>query len=136
MKPTPFNQKTDLAPIPFSLEHCKAAKKLKEHGLTWRPHVGCFVWDENEYIKASSPFPHRIYFILNLGHFLKRFETTENIADKLVWLPTWHQARLICEQLHIPYDEIYSILYPETNQTIGADILRLYGMILRKLQRT
>ena len=62
---------TDLEPIPFSSRHCKLAKRLKEKGLDWEPHVGCFVWDENGHISVSSPFPNRIYFIPNLDHFFK-----------------------------------------------------------------
>ena len=92
MKPTPFNPETDLAPIPFTEKHCQAASKLKKAGLLWKPHVGCFVWDPEGYIKVDSPFPERIYFILNLGHFLRLFEATKKMVEKLVWLPTWHQA--------------------------------------------
>ena len=73
MKPTPFNSKTDLPPIPFDLRHCQAAAQLKERGLPWTPHVGCFVWDPDAIMEVTSPFPNRIYFILNLGHFLRIF---------------------------------------------------------------
>jgi len=64
------------------------ASELKRAGLPWKPHVGCFLWDRDALIEASSPFPNRIYFILNLEHFLGRFETSEKIAEKLGWLPT------------------------------------------------
>jgi hypothetical protein len=57
MKPTPFNPETDFAPIPFHLRHCQVAAELKQAGLPWTPHVGCFVWDRDGHITASSPFP-------------------------------------------------------------------------------
>ena len=97
MKPTPYDPREHLAPTPFDSRHRAAAVRLKEAGLPWTPHVGCFVWDRDLHIEVSSPFPSRIYFILNLNHFLKRFGTVEAIADKLVWVPTWHQARLLLE---------------------------------------
>ena len=133
MKPTRFNAETDLAPIPFTDEVCQTAKLMKEKGLTWQPHVGCFVWDEKGIIEVSSPFPNRIYFILNLGHFLKRFETVENIADKLVWLPTWHQARQICKNLDIPEQEIVHVMEKSDLAEPGTELVRLYKLIVEYL---
>lgn len=133
MKPTPFVARTDLEPIPFSPEHCALAKELKEKGLDWHPHVGCFVWDENGHISVSSPFPNRIYFILNLGHFFKIFETLENMKERLVWLPTWHKARIICKRLHVDKREINRVVgFPEV-KAVGEDIIALYELILEKL---
>jgi hypothetical protein len=133
MKPTPFVEGKDLEPIPFSSRHCKLAKRLKEKGLEWEPHVGCFVWDENEHISAFSPFPNRIYFILNLGHFLRIFESLENMKEKLVWLPTWHQARLLCKRLHLDQHELKSVgSFPEDKEA-GEDVAALYAFILEKL---
>lgn len=102
MKSTGFDPQTDIAPIPFELRHCLAAGRLQGAGLSWKPHVGCFVWDKSGAIEAPSPFPHNIYFILNLNRFLSIFGTIEEIEAKLVWLPTWYQARLLCSKLAIP----------------------------------
>lgn len=109
MKPTLFNPETDLPPISFDLRHCQAAAQLKEKGLAWTPHVGCFVWDPDEFIEVASPFPYRIYFILNLGHFLRLFGSREEITEKLVWLPTYHQARLLCDRLGLSRANFSSI---------------------------
>ena len=133
MKPTQFVAGTDLEPIPFSPEHCALAKELKEKGLDWHPHVGCFVWDEKGHIKISSPFPNRIYFILNLGHFLRIFETLENMRDKLVWLPTWHQAKILCETLNISQAEINAALGEEEADGVWADAAMLYKLISKRL---
>ena len=129
MKPTPFNSQTDLAPIPFTKETCQAAKLMKEKGLNWTPHVGCFVWDEKQIIQVSSPFPNRIYFILNLGHFLNRFETIDNMAEKLVWLPTWHQTRQICLQLNIPDDKVALVFQQSQLENPGNELLNMYKLI-------
>ena len=133
MKPTPFAAGTDLEPIPFSLEQCALAKELKEKGLEWKPHVGCFVWDEQGHIKVSSPFPYGIYFILNLGHFLRIFETIENMKEKLVWLPTWHQAKIICKNLNISQAEINAALGAQGSAGLEDDTAVLYMLILERL---
>lgn len=135
MKPTPFNQATDLAPIPFTTEHCQLAKQMKHAGLPWQPHVGCFVWDETQVIEVSSPFPGRIYFILNLGHFLKRFGTIQAIAGQLVWLPTWHQARLVAQRLGIAPAQIYEALASQDFSQPGDELLALYRLILNHLKK-
>lgn len=133
MKQTPFNKKTDLAPIPFSEEHCHMAEKLKQAGLQWTPHVGCFIWDRDNHISVSSPFPNRIYFILNSGHFLNIFKTLEAMKEKLIWLPTWNQARILCQQLNINEKEIAEALSPVNSIEIGKDLLYFYTCILNKL---
>ena len=134
MKPTPFNPKTDLPPIPFDLRHCQAAAQLKDRGLPWTPHVGCFVWDPDEIIEVTSPFPGRIYFILNLGHFLRIFGSLEEISRKLVWLPTYHQARLLCDQVGVDQEEVSAVLVSADNIRAGNELLVLYKMILSKLE--
>ena len=133
MKPTPFNPETDLPPIPFDLRHCQAAAQLKDRGLPWTPHVGCFVWDPDEIIEVSSPFPGRIYFILNLGHFLRIFGSVEEISKKLVWLPTYHQARLLCDQIGVNQEEISAVLASTEATRAGEELLVLYKMILNEL---
>ena len=110
MHATPFNSDSDLAPVPFKKRHCELAAQLKEAGLPWSPHVGCFVWDRDNHINIPSPFPERIYFILNFGRFLEIFESPENIMKKLIWVPTWHQARLLCDKLGIDKNEIMDTL--------------------------
>ncbi len=135
MKPTPFDPKTDLAPIPFDERHCQFAEALKEAGLPWKPHVGCFVWDRDGYMKVSSPFPGRIYFILNLGHFLRRFESVENITKRLIWLPTWNQARLLCEKLGVDEKETVDICCSGRRVKAGEELIAIYEILLRKLRK-
>ena len=94
-----FDPEEDFAPMPFDKQICLKALEMKNSGLVWRPHVGCFVWDPDEIIKPDSPFPNRIYFILSLKRFIDIFETIDRIADKLVWLPTYHQALDLYRQL-------------------------------------
>ena len=113
MKPIPFNPDTDVAPIPLDERLCRLGTALKDKGLKWQPHVGCFVWDPDGFIEAPSPFPNRIYFSLSMPRFLEIFGTEKRMIEKLVWLPTWHQGRILCRKLGLrenkPAGDLYSL---------------------------
>jgi hypothetical protein len=34
-------------------------------------------------------------------HFVRRLGSVDAVREHLVWLPTWHQARLICLRLGV-----------------------------------
>ena len=131
MKPIPFNPATDVAPIPFEHQHLQLARELKERGLDWQPHVGCFVWDPDAHIEAESPFPMRVYFILSLPRFIGFFGSRQAVADKLVWLPTWHQARLIALQHGVDTEKMAELLSAATAP--GEELPGLYRLILETL---
>ena len=115
----PFDPDKNLAPTPFDETTCVLAQEMKNLGLDWEPHVGCFVWDPEHFIKTASPFPNRVYFILSLPRFIDIFGSPSAIREKLVWLPTWHQARQLCDQYGLrpiariaittPTDELQSV---------------------------
>ncbi|MBD3226209.1 MAG: hypothetical protein GF313_15890 [Caldithrix sp.] len=133
MKPTPFNEQTDRAPIPFTQSICETGQQMKQKGLTWQPHAGCFVWDAHGNITVPSPFPLNIYFILNLGHFLKIFETVQNLTDKLVWLPTEHQALRICQEFSVSENKISDTLAGISDRSNDALLIALYRLIIENL---
>jgi hypothetical protein len=129
-----FNPDKDLAPIPFDERICRRALEMKKTGLEWRPQVGCFVWDPDDAIKPASPFPAGIYFILSLARFIDIFDTIEQMAEKLVWLPTWHQARLVCRQLGI-IDEVFeSRRQRNPGSTPTEELFEVYGLIIETLK--
>jgi hypothetical protein len=130
-----FNPEKDLAPMPFDQRICRQALEMKKNGLAWQPHVGCFVWDPDEFIKPTSPFPGRIYFILNLARFIEIFDSVEQIAEKLVWLPTWYQARIVCQQLAIN-DQAVEVRQQRGHPSLPADeLLRIYELITDALRQ-
>ena len=135
MKPVPFDPSKNLAPIPFEARHVELAERLKRLGLAWVPHVGCFVWDAEDLIEAGSPFPQNIYFILSLPRFLGIFGSIESMVEKLVWLPTWHQARLLCRRLGIEDREIAAIWNPDRPLGPGDELEAVYTKIGEVLQR-
>lgn len=135
MKSIHFDPEQDLAPMPFHRDICQRALDMKKSGLIWRPQVGCFVWDPDEFIKPTSPFPGRIYFILSLARFLDIFDTLEQVALKLVWLPTWHQAKLLGQQLGIA-DDIDKTTRGVSDALSPVDeLLHIYGRILETLKQ-
>jgi len=136
MTPKRFNPEKDLAPMPFDERVCRQAMAMKINGLVWRPQVGCFVWDPDEFIKPTSPFPDRIYFILSLARFIEIFDTIDQVAEKLVWLPTWHQARLVCRQLGLT-DENLEIWRQRdlTSPSPVEELLQIYRLIIETLKK-
>lgn len=134
MTPIRFDPEKDLAPMPFDERICRRALEMKNHGLAWRPHVGCFVWDPDEVIKPDSPFPGRIYFILSLPRFVEIFDTIDQIVEKLVWLPTWHQARLVCQRLGITDDMMGGERQRDHALPPGEELLHIYGQIIEALK--
>ena len=133
MKPMPFNPDMDMAPIPFDQKHLQLAREMKQRGLAWKPHVGCFVWDCDEHIEAESPFPMRVYFILSLPRFISIFGSLEAIEDKLVWLPTWHQARLLAMRLGVSHEKMSGFWGPDSVPFPGDDLLGMYRLIMGAL---
>ena len=124
-----FNPEKDLAPTPFDEKICRLALEMKNIGLTWQPHVGCFVWDPDNWIKPESPFPGRIYFILSLPRFIEIFGSIQEISQKLVWLPTWHQACLLCMRMGIGDETPEKSRQPAGTRTPTAELLRIYRLI-------
>lgn len=134
MRPTPFDPATDLPPVPFEDRCLELARALRDAGLDWRPHVGCFVWDPEGCIDVESPFPARVYFILNLGRFLQIFESIETMKQKLVWLPTWYQARLLCQRMGIAGPTPTGGLSAERVPSAAEELASVYEAILRSLR--
>jgi hypothetical protein len=130
----PFDPQNDLAPTPFEDELCQLALEIKQLGLQWHPHVGCFLWDPDRFITAPSPFPNRVYFVLSLPRFIDLLGSVEDIVAKLVWLPTWHQARLICRQLGIADDVLLGLLQGNATLSLNEDLKYMYGCICTALK--
>ena len=135
MKPIPFNPKSDPPTMPFREHLCELALEMKNLGLPWTPHVGCFVWDPDEHIEADSPFPHRIYFILSMPRFISIFGSINSMIQKLVWLPTWHQARLLCEGMQIDPDKIVDIWKAGALPIPGDELENIYKLLIQSLKK-
>lgn len=135
MTPIRFDPTKDRATMPFDDHICRLARDLKKNGLVWAPHVGCFVWDPEAVIKTESPFPGRIYFVLSLPRFVDIFGSIQSMVDRLVWLPTWHQARLVCRQLGISDTAAADGWPPGGMLPPGEDLALLYRHIAAALRK-
>jgi hypothetical protein len=134
MMPIRFDPEKDLPPTPFDERICRLAVEMKNLGLDWRPHVGCFVWDPDNWIKPESPFPGRIYFVLSIPRFVEIFGSLEEMARKLVWLPTWHQACLIWREMNATDGTCKIIPLSANDRTPTEELIRIYGLIMDHLQ--
>lgn len=57
------------------------------------------------------------------------------VAQQLVWLPTWHQARLLSTGLGVDPREIAGLWPPESTVPPGEELLGMYRLILERLPR-
>ncbi len=123
-----------LSPIPMDDRIMQLPLQMKQAGLPWEPEVGCFVWDREEIIAQPSSFPKRIYFILNMKRFISIFGDVEKMKLRLVWLPTWYQARQIIRRLQIRDTDRGSQRHPNPSSSPEAELAGLYQHILQHLQ--
>jgi hypothetical protein len=134
MRSEPFDEKKDYAPTPFDRSHCEMAARLKNAGLRWFVHVGCFAWDPDGHLTEFSVLPNRVYFIINLSIFARALGGIDKIHRKLVWLPTWHQARLLCREYGVPDEAVAAIWSSPAPMGPGDELIALYELLLQKLQ--
>ena len=119
--------------VRFTDEELDLAQLFKAYGLDWTPEVGHFVLDQSELIEAESPFQDRVFFILDLKHFLRRSETIENLKEGMCWLPTWEQMRELLRE-HDVSDLQVSEHLRETNAVeLGAERLELYRLFEERM---
>ena len=119
----------------FSAAEIELAQKLKADGLSWTPSVGHFVWDQDNLINASSPFHDRVFFILDLKHFLRRSGTIERLAQGCCWLPTWYDAREVLRAFAISDQQVADHLASTGAIAAGTERLELYRLISESLAR-
>jgi hypothetical protein len=92
------------------------------------------VCDAQGTIEAGSPFPENIYFILSLPRFISIFGSTDAMSEKLVWLPTWHQARLLCRRLGVEDEEIAAIWTSGRTMNPGDELQAVYEKLADALR--
>ncbi|HQH72941.1 MAG TPA: hypothetical protein PK360_12760 [bacterium] len=113
----------------FSDEEIRAAIELKQKGLNWEPQVGHYVWDEAGLIDTPSPFQEKVHLIHDQEHFSRRSERLAMLQASLVWLPTWHDARALLNQMGISNETIIHRLRSEKAIEHGKELLTLYKII-------
>jgi hypothetical protein len=70
-----------------------------------------------------------------LPRFVDLFGNTEAMTEKLVWLPTWHQARLLAQQLGVPDQTVADIWKGSKAPSAGEELQRIYQLIAGALEK-
>lgn len=117
----------------FTEDEIRLAKRLKELGLSWVPNVGHFVWDEVGIIERESPFQEKVFFILDLRHFLRRAESMGKLQRSMVWLPDWSEARQILRKRGLSSEAVARRLRLPESLENNTERLCLYQMIEESL---
>jgi hypothetical protein len=130
------NETDHFPPIPINDNVLESALHLKRLGLPWTPQVGCFVWDREGVISAPSPFPKRVYFILNMRRFTDIFGSEEEMRQQLVWVPTWHQAFGLCRRLGVADTEADQFFEGRGVPAEETGLMQVYALIASKLDRS
>ena len=123
-------------PIPFTQPLLNAAEALKAASLPWTPRVGCFVWDPQQKIEAPSPFPLRVYFVLNMQRFINILGSVRAMQEQLVWLPTWYQAIQLCARYGLTTTQAAPRPVDGDTTAGEAELIRIYGLIAGHLEST
>lgn len=118
-----------MASVNFSVEELELAQLFKAYGLNWVPMVGHYVLDQSDLIECDSPFQDRVFYILDLKHFLRRSETVENLAERMCWLPTWEQARELLLKYGLSNEAVAKHLQTTHAIENGTERLELYRLI-------
>lgn len=115
--------------VKFTQEEIELAQLFKAYGLPWEPAPGQFVLDQSELIETESPFQHRVYFILDLQHFLRRSGDLEGLRESMCWLPTWEEIRQVLRENGIQNCQV--IQHLESSQALqqGTERLELYRLL-------
>lgn len=117
----------------FTDREIALATQLKQHGLPWTPRPGHYVHDPESLIEAPSPFQDRVYFILDLKHFLRRSGTIERLTQSMVWLPDWKQTRSLLSDHGLNDHEVGQHLFHQSAYTGGDELACLYELLLNRL---
>lgn len=120
----------------FSSTHLELAGRFKQLGLPWEPSVGNYVYDAGGAVKATSPFQHGVYFLLNYDCFMQKVGGVDRFKEIMTWLPTWDDARQILRLLQVPDPSIQRELVDTTAFERGVELQVLYELIALELERT
>ena len=118
----------------FSETEIKLARQLREHGLSWEPAVGHYVYDETGICEKGSPFQEKVYFILNYAYFMQLVGGVDRFKATMLWLPTWEDLRAILRGFGYCDLEVANSLAANNSIGTGEERLALYKFVDAHLQ--
>ncbi len=113
----------------FTEEQIRLARVLRDSGLDWQPAVGHFVYDDSGLIETPSPFQDRVYFILDLRHFLRRAGSLDALRTRAFWLPEWGQLRAELAKRGLTDLEVARYLFQHAGVEFGRELTCLYELL-------
>ena len=119
--------------VTFTDDEIGLARQMRDQGLLWEPAVGHYVFDDMGLIDAPSPFQPRVYFILDLKHFLRRSSDIETLKSRMLWPPQWHEARRILRGLGVSDAMVMARLVAARAIETQSELCLLYELILETL---
>lgn len=119
--------------IKFTDLDIELAKAIKKAGFDWKPKPGHFVLDDDQVFHHTSPFQEHVFFILDLQHFLRYAGSIEGMKSRLVWLPTWHDAREQLRKLGITDHMMALYLHDKRAIENGKELEWLLRLWLEKI---
>ncbi len=117
----------------FCEAEIELAQLFKAYGLEWSPAPGQYVLDQSGLIECASPFQGRVFFILDLKHFVRRCGTLEELKQRMCWLPDWDDARQILRELAVDGQQIAERLQSSRALESGTERLELFRLIEESL---
>ncbi len=114
----------------FSDRMIELAIAMKSAGVPWQPSAGHYVFDKGRIVQRASPFQDGVYFVLNLPHFVKLAGGVDAFVDKMVWLPTWEQARQVLRDAGMTDQCLQSVLLEKNSIARQEELVTLYELIL------
>ena len=69
-----------------------------------------------------------------MPRFAEIFGSVEEMARKLVWLPTWHQACLMWREMSAAQGVCEKIPPSASDRTPTGELIRIYELIIDALQ--
>ena len=118
----------------FSDAAIQRAIHLKASGLPWEPKPGHYVYDATGVLPHTSPFQERVFFILDIAHFVRYCGDLESLKAKMVWLPTWLDCFAILEAHAISRSKIADHLAAKNAIRDRMELETLYELIQKKLR--
>jgi anthranilate phosphoribosyltransferase len=117
----------------FSKRAIELAKELKQSGLVWEPQPGHFVYDPQRVLPHESPFQDRLFFVLDLKHFVRHAGSVQQMVEQMTWLPAWWDARLWLRNAGVDDAQVASHLVERKAIARNDELVVLYEMMLERL---
>lgn len=118
----------------FSDRLIELAVRLHSSRHEWKPAPGHYVLDPHRIVERASPFQERIYFVLNYPHFVRLAGGEDQFREKLVWLPTFEQARELLRSIGVSNVQQQQLLIETDSIAENRELETLYEAIVEHFQ--